>query len=104
MLNKKDGFQRDVVPVRNNPFRFDPLYGFVTSWRRKGFRHFSHADYITKRKLVRAWAYLVKLEEIVGNQTLAPVFFHEFSHAIEFTLNSEGSSLGGAIFNRTIRG
>ena len=99
MLNKKDGFQRDVVPVRNNPFRFDPLYGFVTSWRRKGFRHFSHADYITKRKLVRAWAYLVKLEEIVGNQTLAPVFFHEFSHAIEFTLNSEGSSLGGAIFN-----
>lgn len=99
MLNKKDGFQRDVVPVRNNPFRFDPLYGFVTSWRRKGFRHFSHADYITKRKLVRAWAYLVKLEEIVGNQTLAPVFFHEFSHVIEFTLNSEGSSLGGAIFN-----
>ena len=36
---------------------------------------------------------------IVGNQTLAPVFFHEFSHVIEFTLNSEGSSLGGAIFN-----
>ena len=36
MLNKKDGFQRDVVPVRNNPFRFDLLYGFVTSWRRKG--------------------------------------------------------------------
>lgn len=99
MLNEKDGFHRNVVPACNNPFRFDPLYGFVTSWRRKGFRRFSHADYITKKKLVKAWTYLVKLDEIVGNQTLAPVFFHEFGHVIEFTLRSEGSPRGFELFN-----
>ena len=89
MLHKTDGNGRDTLPAPDDSFRFDPLFGFATSCRKKGFRRFSHADFITEKKLVRAWSYLVRLEEIVGNQTFAPLFFHEFSHAIEFTLDAE---------------
>lgn len=91
MMNDTDNNGRCTLPTRGASFRFDPLFGFATSYERDGFRRFSRADYITKRKLVRAWSYLVRLEEIVGNQTFAPVFFHEFSHAIEFTLNGEAN-------------
>ena len=54
-----------------------------------------HADYIT-RKLVRAWAYLVKLEEIVGIKRSRPCSSTS-SLQDRVHLNSEGSSLGGAI-------